>query len=151
MTALQEGHDRPPLVTLARVRLVRAFAFVGAGLLVVATFVPINGGGDAGFPAAIFDRSVQRELQLFAAEPLMVAVLAILIAAVGVGRRPHVSGGMLLGFGVQTAVLFLVYTVIAIFGNPAYNSFEPGGPLGTIGAVLLALAGAAAVGRGRRQ
>jgi len=37
----------------------------------------------------------------------MVAVLAILIAAVGVGRRPHVSGGMLLGFGVQTAVLFL--------------------------------------------
>jgi hypothetical protein len=48
-------------------------------------------------------------------------------------------------------MLFLIYTVIAAFGNPAYNSFERGGPLGIVGALLLALAGVVAVARGRGQ
>jgi hypothetical protein len=81
------------------VSLIRGLTLAGASLLVAATFVPINGGGDAGFPTALFDRSVQRELQLFAVEPLAIAVLAALVAFVALRRRPHVSGGMLLAFG----------------------------------------------------
>jgi hypothetical protein len=123
------------------VRSIRALAVAGAVIVVAATFVPINGGGDAGYATAIFDRSVQREVQLFALEPLAVAFLVVLVVLLLLRRRPEASAGVLLGVGLQTAVLFLAYTAIALFGNPAYNSFEPAGPMGVIGAVLIGLAG----------
>jgi hypothetical protein len=124
---------------------VRALVVTGALIIVAATFIPVNGGGDAGYATAIFDRSVQRELQLFALEPLAVALLAILVAFLLLRRRPQASAGMLIAFGLQTAVLFFAYTVIALFGNPSYNSFEPGGALGLLGALLIVLAGVGAV------
>ncbi len=126
-------------------RIVRALAIAGALIVVAATFIPINGGGDAGYPTAIFDRSVQRELQLFALEPLAVALLTVLLVLVLLRRRPEASAGMLLAFGIQTAVLFVAYTAIALFGNPAYNSFEPAGPLGLLGAALIGLSGVVAI------
>src|SRR5215211_2379508 len=121
--------------------LARALVLAASLLLVAATFVPTNGGGRAGYPYAIYDRSVQRELELFAAEPLVVALLAAAVAIVVVPRARHVGAGALLAFGLQTSVLFLAYFGGAVFGNPLYNSFRPGSVLGLLGAGLLIAAG----------
>ena len=119
--------------------------FAAAGLLVAATFVPTNGGGRAGYPYAIFDTSVQREFQLFAAEPVVVAILAVGAVLLLLGRMPGLMAGVLIAFGVQSFLLFLAYFGVAAFGNPQYNSFRPGGLLGIVGAVLLVAAGLLAV------
>jgi hypothetical protein len=116
---------------------VRLLVLAGSGLLITATFVPSNGGGRAGYPYAIYDRSVQRELELFAAEPLAVAVLAVLAALLLLRRARVLTAGLLLAFGAQTFLLFLAHVGIAAFGNPHYNSFRPGGLLGVVGALLL--------------
>lgn len=120
---------------------VRLLALAGAGLLVVATFVPTNGGGRGGYPYAIFDTSVQREFLLFAVEPIGVAFLAAGAALVLLGRTPSFTAGMLFAFGMQTFALFLAHVGVAAFGNPQYNSFRPGGLLGVVGATLLVAAG----------
>jgi hypothetical protein len=134
--------DVPRASGLRRV-LALALAAAGAALLVVATFVPVNGGGRSGYPVRIFDRSASRELQLFALEPIGVAAIACLIAVVALvsPKTRGVAGGMLIAFGVQTCLLFLAYLGGAAFGNPEFNSFEAGSALGLIAAVLLVLAG----------
>jgi hypothetical protein len=121
-----------------------ALAGVGAGFLVAATFIPVNGGGRAGYSESIYDSSASKELQLFALEPVGVGVLAclaILIALVYSGARTWVAG-MLLAFGLQSGLLFVAYFGGAAFGNPEYNSFSAGSALGLIGAGLLVLSGA---------
>ena len=132
-------------------RTAQLSAIAGAVLLVAATFVPVNGGGEAGYPYALFDRSVQRELLLFAAEPLIVAVAATAVALVLVGRARALAAGLLIAFGVQTLILFLAYLGGAAFGNPLYNSFEPGSVLGVAGALLVLAAGAGIAVTATRQ
>ncbi len=124
------------------VLLPRITAIAGAALIVVGTLVPVNGGGRAGYPYAILDLSIQRELLLFAAEPIGVAGVAALMTVVVVPRAPRFSAGVMMTFGFQTGALFLAYLVGAAFGNPQYNSFEPGGLIGASGAGLLFIAGA---------
>jgi len=123
---------------------VRVATSLGA-LLLAATFMPVNGGGAAGYPYAILDTSIQRELLLFAAEPLAVAVCAVLAAVFLLGRHPRITAGMLLAFGLQTGLLFLAHLGAAAFGNPAYNSFRPAGLVGLAGAAALLAAGALAL------
>jgi hypothetical protein len=128
----------------ARLALGYALAIAGAGLLVAATFVPVNGGGRAGYPATIYDAS-SSELRLFAIEPIGVgalSVLAVLAALVSRAARRW-AGGMLLAFGLQSGLLFAAYFGGAAFGNPEFNSFRSGSALGLIGAALLVLSGAA--------
>lgn len=123
-----------------------AFAAVGAGLLLAATFIPVNGGGREGYSVKIYDSAATTtEVQLFAIEPIGVAVLAflaVLIALVWSGNRIWVAG-MLLAFGLQSGLLFLAYIGSAAFGNPEFNSFAAGSALGLLGAALLTLSGAA--------
>jgi hypothetical protein len=131
------GH-RPVRLTLAY-----ALAVAGAGLLVAATFVPVNGGGRAGYSEAIYDTS-SLQLRLFAIEPLGVAALAVLavLAALVSRAARRWAAGMLLAFGLQSGLLFAAYFGGAAFGNPEFNSLRAGSALGLIGAVLLVLSGA---------
>ncbi len=133
--------------------LALALTTAGAALLVVATFVPVNGGGRSGYPARIYDRSASRELQLFALEPIGVAAIACLIALVALvsPKIRLVAGGMLVAFGMQTCLLFLAYSGGAAFGNPEFNSLKAGSALGLIAAVLLMLAGLDAMMTGRSR
>jgi hypothetical protein len=128
-----------------RTFLVRLLVLVGSGLVLAATFVPTNGGGIAGYPYSIYDPAVQREFELFAAEPVAVALLAVAAALLLLGSAPALTAGLLLAFGAQTFILFMAYVVIATFGNPNYNSFRPGGLLGLLGALLLITAGVIAL------
>jgi hypothetical protein len=123
--------------------VVAALTLAGAALLVAGTLVPVNGGGRAGYPYAIFDTSVQRELQLFAAEPLCAAVLSAVAAVLLFRRWPAFASGALVAFGIQTGVLFLAYFGGAVYGNPLYNSFRAGSVIGLAGAALIVAAGAA--------
>ena len=123
-------------------RAVRLVALTGAALLVAGTFVPANGGGRAGWPYAVFDGSVQRELELFAGEPLAAAALGAASALFLLDRRPWFTSGVLVALGAQTLVFFAAHVTAATFGNPLYNSFRVGGILGLTGAVLLLVAGA---------
>jgi hypothetical protein len=123
---------------------IRLLALAAAALILAATFVPTNGGGHGGYPYAIFDTSVQREYQLFAAEPVAVAFLAAATALLLLGRMASFAAGVLLAFGAQSFVLFLAHVGAATFGNPQYNSFRPGGLLGAVGALLLLVAGSLA-------
>jgi hypothetical protein len=131
-------------------RAVRLVALAGAAFLVAGTFLPANGGGRAGWPYAVFDRSVQRELELFAGEPLAAAALAAAAALFLLDRRPWFTSGALVAFGVQTLVFFAAHVSAATFGNPLYNSFGVGGVLGLAGALLLLVAGALAYAHARR-
>jgi len=110
---------------------------------VVGTVVPVNGGGGAGYPYAILDLSVQRELVLFALEPLAVAVMVLAATAVR-ARRPAVAAGLLMAFGAQSAMLFLAHLGIAALGDPEFNSLRPGSFVGIGGAIAIFGAGVAA-------
>lgn len=135
----------PPTSFPVPTKAFRIAALLGATLIVVGAFVPVNGGGEFGYSYAIFDREVQRELLLFAAEPLAVAAVSALAALFLVGRAPLLTSGLFLAFGLQTLVLFLAHLVGAAFGNPAFNSFRPGGLVGAVGALLLLAAGVMAL------
>jgi hypothetical protein len=125
-----------------RLPLIPSMVLAGAGLIIAGTFVPVNGGGDFGYRYAIFDRSLnQPTLLLVAVEPLAVAGAASL-AAVAIARRaPALAAGLMIALGFQTLVFFLAYVGGAAFGDPAYDSFEPGGVLGALGAALVLTAG----------
>lgn len=117
--------------------LLVAVVLVAAVLIVAGTVVPVNGGGNYGYQYAIFNRRFQRDLWLFAAEPLAVAGAALLAALLLARRAPMLTAGILAAFGFQSLALFLAYLVDAAFGPPNYNSFRPGGLLGALGAALL--------------
>jgi hypothetical protein len=134
---------------VAPLLLARVATLAGSALLVAATFVPVNGGGTSGYRYAIFDRSIQRELILFALEPLGVAVLATLTAVFLVTRAPRLAAGVLLAFGLQSMLLFLAYFGMAAFGNPDYNSLRPGAVVGLAGAAALLAGGSLVVSRDR--
>ena len=131
---------------------VLASAGIGAGLIIAATLVPVNGGGRGGYVVSIYDSSAPRQLQLFAAEPLGVGLIAlgvVVLALIRGGPRGWM-GGMLLAFGLQSSLLFLAYLGGATFGNAEYNSFRSGSLLGLAGAALLTLAGATIIVRRSR-
>lgn len=141
----------PPPGSTLRLRrsLTPALAAVGAGLVFAATFVPVNSGGRSGYPVKIYDSAATTtEVQLFAIEPVGVAVLALLVALLALvsSRSRAWTAGMLLAFGLQSGLLFLAYFGSAAFGNPEYNSFAAGSALGLVGAVLLAVSGAVTLG-----
>jgi hypothetical protein len=127
----------------ARLALAFALAVAGAGLLVAATFVPVSGGGRAGYSETIYASS--QELRLFAIEPIGVAALAVLaVLAALISRAARTwAAGMLLAFGFQSGLLFAAYFGRAVFGDPEFNSFRAGSALGLTGAALLVLSGAA--------
>ena len=126
----------------ASVRLASAIAFPGAALIVVGTFVPVNGGGDFGYRYAIFDRSLgQPTLLLVALQPLAVALSATLVMILLARRAPTLSAGLMIALGFQTLVFFAAYVFGAVFGSATYDSFAPGGVLGAVGAGFLLLAG----------
>jgi hypothetical protein len=126
----------------ARLPLIPSMVLAGAGLIIAGTFVPVNGGGDFGYRYAIFDRSLnQPTLLLVAVEPLAVAWAASLAAVVIARRAPALAAGLMIALGFQTLVFFLAYVGGAAFGDPAYDSFEPGGVLGALGAALVLTAG----------
>jgi len=129
----------------------RLLALGGAALVIAATFVPVNGGGAGGYSYAIYDTSIQREFELFAAEPIVAAVLAALTALLLAHRAPSFAAGVLLAFGVQTFLLFLAHFGAATFGNPQYNSYRPGGLIGAVGALLLMAAGLSLLAHARRR
>jgi hypothetical protein len=125
-----------------RLPLISSMVLAGAGLIIAGTFVPVNGGGDFGYRYAIFDRSLnQPTLLLVAVEPLAVAWAASLAAVVIARRAPALAAGLMIALGFQTLVFFLAYVGGAAFGDPAYDSFEPGGVLGALGAALVLTAG----------
>ena len=133
-----------------RLPLIPSMVLAGAGLIVAGTFVPVNGGGDFGYRYAIFDRSLdQPTLLLVAIEPLTVAVAATLAGVVIAPRAPALAAGLMIALGLQTLVFFLAYVGGATFGNPAYDSFQPGGVLGALGAALVLTAGVAVAVRRR--
>jgi hypothetical protein len=132
-----------------RLLLVSVLVLAGAGLIIAGTFVPVNGGGDFGYRYAIFDRSLGRPtLLLVAVEPLAVAVAASL-AVLLTRRAPALAAGLLIAFGFQTLVFFLVYVAGAAFGDANYDSFKPGGVLGALGAALVLSGGISLVIRRR--
>lgn len=146
------GPAREPVTNTTRSRvkqprernvLALALAGTGAGLLIAATFAPVNGGGRSGYAVSIFDSSAPKQLQLFALEPVGVGVivLALVVTALVHGGAWCWLGGAFLAFGVQSALLFLAYFGGAAFGNAEYNSFRIGSLLGLAGAALLALGG----------
>jgi predicted membrane channel-forming protein YqfA (hemolysin III family) len=100
----------------------------------------VNGGGTSGYPYALVDRSVQRELLLFAAQPLA-AVVAIVFALAFLGRWRSLAAGVLLAFGLEMCVLFAAHFGAAAFGNPLYNSFRAGSLLGVTGGLLVIVSG----------
>jgi hypothetical protein len=130
-----------------------ALAGIGAGLVIAATFVPVNGGGRGGYAVSIYDSSAPKQLQLFALEPLGVGVivLALVVTALVHGETWCWLGGMLLAFGLQSALLFIAYFGGAAFGNAEYNSFRIGSLLGLAGAALLALGGVVLIWRRRSR
>ena len=115
--------------------------FAAAGLIVAGTVIPVNGGGAYGYEYAIFTRRFQRELWLFAAEPLAVAGTALVAGLLLARRSPVLAAGILGALGFQSLALFLAYLVGAAFGPANYNSFRPGGLLGALGAALLLVSG----------
>jgi hypothetical protein len=125
---------------LADRSLATASALAGCALLVAATVVPINGGGTSGYPYALIDRSVQRELVLFAAQPLA-TVVGVVVALAVLGRWRRVAAGALLAFGLEMCVLFAAHLGAAAFGNPLYNSFRAGSLLGVMGGLLVIVSG----------
>jgi hypothetical protein len=133
-----------------RPALVAMIVATGAGLIIAGTFVPVNGGGDFGYRYTIFDRSLgQPMLLLVAIEPLAAAVASSL-AALLLGRRaPVLTAGFIIAVGFQTFLFFLAYAAAAVFGDPAYDSFEPGGVLGALGAALVLAGGIFLVPRRR--
>jgi len=117
-------------------------ALVGAGLVVAGTFLPVNGGGDFGYRYAVFDRSLEQPtLLLVAVEPLAVAACAAGCGLVLGRRAPILAAGLLIAFGFQTLLFFLAYVGATIFGDPNYDSFEPGGVVGALGGALVLAAG----------
>jgi zinc-ribbon domain len=81
----------------------------------------------------------------FAAEPIGVAVVGvvcgILLMTIGVGRLRSVVAGILIGFGLQTILLFLGYELG--FDFDGYQA-GVGGALGLLGGYMLAGIGAVA-------
>lgn len=81
----------------------------------------------------------------FAAEPIGVAVVGvvcgILLMTIGGGRLRSVAAGILIGFGLQTVLLFLGYEL-----GFDFDSYQAGvgGALGMLGGYLLAGTGAVA-------
>jgi hypothetical protein len=136
-----EGDETLSIRAVGPELAVRLLALVGSGLVVAATFVPSNGGGRAGYPYAIFDTSIQREFQLFAAEPIGAALFALGAAFLFLRRTPLLAAGLLLALGAQSFLLFSAHLGVAAFGNPQYNSFRPGGLLGMVGALSFIAAG----------
>jgi len=82
----------------------------------------------------------------FAAEPIGVAVLALMSAvALVVWRMPivrAVAASVLLAYGVQTFLLFVGYVYLAIKSESA--QLGPGGVVGMLAGLLLAASGVAA-------
>jgi hypothetical protein len=125
-----------------RPRSPSVLALGGAALIVAGTFLPVNGGGDFGYRYAIFDRSLEQpSLLLVAVEPLAVAACVAGCALLLWGRASILVAGLLIAFGVQTLAFFVAYVSAALFGDPNYDSFEPGGVVGAIGAALVLAAG----------
>lgn len=119
----------------------RALALVGAALLVAGVFVPINGGGAAGYRYALYDNAVDLDLRWFALEPLAVAAGAVFIVGLSIVWRERALFALLAAAGAQTTLLFAGYVGNSIFGPDSYNSFGAGSALGIAGGLAVLGAG----------
>jgi hypothetical protein len=83
----------------------------------------------------------------FAAEPVGVAVIAIVVGIVLLAWSNRtaraIASGVLIAYGVQTVLLFVGYVGLAAFSASA--RMGPGGPVGVLAGFLLIAAGAAAL------
>lgn len=119
----------------------RVLALVGAALLVLATLLPINGGGVSGYEYALYDNAVDLNLRWFALEPLGVAVGVVAVAAASLLWAERALYGLLAAAGAQTTLFFVGYLGNSIFAPSAYNSPAVGGALGIVGALAILAAG----------
>jgi hypothetical protein len=156
--ALREGHAGPSLMpslslppTVSRSLLITISAIAAAAgslLIILACALPF---------VHYTDSSVQPSSPTilnpgfapsnwFAAEPLGVAVLALIAAvALVIGQKPIVraiAASVVVAYGVQTFLLFLGYVLFAVKSDSA--QLAPGGVVGVVAGVLLAAAGVAA-------
>jgi hypothetical protein len=105
-------------------------------------YFPGSSPGGQSAPSVLFPGG-PGVLRWFAAEPVVVAFVAlaagiVLLASSSQGVRWAMSG-MLLAFGIQTALLFAGYLFATAEGSGAHHG--PGGPAGIVAGLLLLAAG----------
>jgi hypothetical protein len=121
---------------------------VGAALVLVAGFVPYakfatGGEGPAPLSLSIFNPpSAIAGFGWYMLEPIAAVLLGILggalLLAVRRGRVPVAAAGMLIALGIQTLLLFATYAFA--YSNSIYQ-MGPGGPVGMVAGVVLAIGG----------
>jgi hypothetical protein len=138
-TVPQPGPGRPDGLRLAAV----VVTVVGAILIIWACALPdLNlpaGSGRTSF--SIFNSGAAGDLW-FAVEPVGVAVIGIAVALIIMlanrsTRLGLLAAGMLVGFGIQTALLFAGYE----FYVRSPDHAGPGGAVGILGGIVLVAAG----------
>jgi hypothetical protein len=121
-------------------------AFVGALLVIVACAVPFVkfSIGDHTQTSSIFDLGpdTPKADYWFLVEPIGVILFAILggllVLASGRGRMRAVAAGGLIVLGIQSLFLFTGYALGYLSEG---NQVGPGGPIGMVAGVLLAVSG----------
>jgi hypothetical protein len=121
-------------------------AIAGALGIIVACLLPFgyfqqSGGGQSS--SSILNAGPPDALLWFAAEPVVVALVALVAGIVLLVSRSQgvrwAMAGVLLAFGIQTALLFLGYLLGYSVGSGSHHG--PGGPVGIFAGLLLLAAG----------
>jgi len=129
-------------ITGGVIAIVGALGIIGACALPVTTNT--FGLGSNGSSISLFKELGTGTAWWYLVEPIGVAVLAVLAGVIVMVSRsrvlPVIAAGVLIGFGIQTAFLFLGYW--RGFGNGAHAG--PAGIVGILAGVLLIAAGVVA-------
>jgi hypothetical protein len=145
----QQGGTSGQAATGGVLAILGAIGIIGACALPIYTSPSGFGGTSASF--SLFKEFGNGTAWWFLVEPVGVAVLALVAGVVIMASRsriaPLVAAGILLGFGIQTAFLFLGYWR-AGFGGGAQAG--PAGIVGLLSGVVLAVAGLVAGAAARR-
>jgi hypothetical protein len=132
-----QGSTSGPAIAGGVVAIVGALAIIGACALPVTTNL---GFGGTGTSVTLFHALNNGSARWYLVEPIGVAVLAVAAGVIVMISRsrllPVVAAGVLIGFGIQTAFLFLGYW--RGFSNGEHG---PAGVVGILAGLLLAVAG----------
>jgi hypothetical protein len=116
---------------------VSLLAAVAAALVVVGSVIPFNGGG----PSYPGDQILIHRTGGEAFEPLATAALLVLLALLAWRRPSQTAGGVLVGVGIASALLWIRYIGVPMLENDSVASPRAGGFVGLVGALLAVAAG----------
>jgi hypothetical protein len=140
-----QGGTSSQAVASGIMAIVAALGIVAACALPVQTHTNTFGFGTGNGSISLFKQLGNATLWWYLVEPIGVAVLALAAGIILMASHSRVvsiaAAGVLLGFGVQTAFLFLGYWR----GFGAGQHSGPAGVVGLLAGLLLAAAGAVAV------